>query len=177
MTDGRRLWVVDLETSGLTAGHIPLEVAAVPISGGLGLYFVPHCHGGIISSADPDALRINRYFERGVYEHECDPQETRERYVELHRLLAGNTLGGSNPRFDAGMLSRRFANYDLDPEPWHHRLADLSPYAAGVLSIPPTELPGLDKVCELLGVVNREPHSAMGDAQATAECFRTLMAR
>lgn len=174
--DGRKLIVVDLETTGLRDTDIPIEIAAIPPSGAPH-YFVPYLAMADLDRVDPDALRINRYFERGVYKNQRDPAQTRKRYVELHEMLTGNTLGGSNPRFDAGMLSRRFVNYCLSPEPWHHRLADLSAYAAGVLSIPATELPGLDTVCELLGVVNREPHSAMGDAQATADCFRLLMER
>jgi DNA polymerase-3 subunit epsilon len=176
----RPVWVCDLETSGLTASHVPLEVAAVPVGGNLGMsphYFVPFTHGGIISSADRDALRINRFFERGVYENESNPVETRKHYVKLHDALTGSALAGCNPRFDAGMLSRVFANYGLEPEPWHHRLPDLSAYAAGALGIHPGELPGLDKVCQHLGVVNDEPHSAMGDAKATARCFEILIAR
>lgn len=176
MADYRDLVVVDVESSGLRDTDVPLEIAAIAANGAL-RHFVPCLGGWSLDRADPDALRINRFFERGVYKHQLSPEKTRERYIELHQLLEGNTLGGANPRFDAGMLSRRFTNYGLSPEPWHHRLADLSAYAAGVLSIPVTLLPGLDSVCTMLGVVNREPHSAMGDAQATADCFRILTER
>jgi hypothetical protein len=44
-----------------------------------------------------------------------------------------------------------------------------------MVRIPPTELPGLEAVCTELGVKNKEPHSAMGDAAATADCFRKLI--
>lgn len=171
----RRLVVVDLETTGLDADkHLPLEVASATAHS-LPRYFVPYISRVDIAAADPDALRVNRYYERGVYKYQKDPSATRESYALLYELLEGNTLAGSNPRFDAGFLSKRFTDYGWAPEPWHHRLADLSAYAAGVLRIAPTELPGLQAVCDVLGVINKEPHSAMGDAQATADCFGILM--
>ena len=174
----RTVWVVDCETSGLEAQHVPLEVAAVALSGASApIYFVPFAHGGVISSADRDALRVNRYFERGVYRNESDPAETRAHYVRLHEALTGAALAGSNPRFDAGMLSRVFANYNLEPEPWHYRLPDISSYAAGALGIHPGALPGLHTVCQHLGVQNGDPHSAMGDAVAAARCFDVLIER
>lgn len=171
----RDLIVVDIETTGLSDRHVPLEIAAVRIGKGVPFYMVPF-PAGKLSEADPMALQVNRYYERGVFKYELDSIETRPKYVELHTMLLGHTLAGSNPRFDAGMLSRAFARYNLTAEPWHHRLADLSAYAAGVLGLPATELPGLEAVCQQLGVVNKDPHSAMGDAVATAECFEILTA-
>lgn len=176
MADGRKLIVCDVETTGLSGEHVILEVAAVPLRG-VPIHFVPYVSHHDMADADPDALRINRYFERGVYRSKLSQSDTREQYSALHNLLDGNVFGGSNPRFDVAKLAKVFRNYGFPWEPSHHRLADLSVYAAGVLSIPVEELPGLDTVCELLGVVNREPHSAMGDAQATADCFRILMGR
>lgn len=174
----RPVYIADVESTGLGPQHHPLEVAAVPVnSDAAPMYFVPFVHAGIIAAADRDALAVNKYFERRVYRDELDPAATRDAYVKLHEMLTGTALAGSNPRFDAGMLSRVFANYDLEPEPWHHRLPDISSYAAGALGIDPGDLPGLDKVCQLLGVVNDEPHSALADAKATARCFEVLMER
>jgi DNA polymerase III epsilon subunit-like protein len=154
------------------------------------LYFVPALPSGALDSADGKALKINGYFERGVYAYRLDSEAAEKYWRQLWDMLRGNTLAGSNPTFDAAMLNRSalwFApkqkgTYGTEPvegltaSPWHHRLADLSAYAAGALGIPPTSLPGLDVVCRSLKVEIDGAHSALGDARATAECFRRLIA-
>lgn len=176
----RQLVVVDVETTGLEDRAKVIEVAAINVHTGAEFYFVPYVSTTVLGCASPQALQINRYFERGVWQYmDSSDAVTWKNYSVLRRMLDGNTFGGSNPRFDAPKILRGI-NYwdDLTKhisEPWHHRLADLSAYAAGVLSLPPTELPGLDAVCRSLNIENEAPHSAMGDARATAECFRQLM--
>lgn len=166
----RQLVVVDCETSSL-ANPVALEVAAVNVDTGDELVFVPHVSSQTLAMADPVALQINRYFERGVFNHMCvSPEATKVAFAELGKMLLGNTFAGSNPAFDAAVIHK------YTEAVWHHRLADLSAYAAGRLGIDPGELPGLNAVCDLLGVVNTDPHSALGDARATAECFRRLRA-
>ncbi|ATS92996.1 DnaQ-like DNA polymerase III subunit [Mycobacterium phage Superphikiman] len=185
----REVIVVDVESTGLGSDADILEVAAVSLSTGVELSFVPCVSMETFAKADPKALEVNRYFERGVRSRMLDAEETGRGYHMLREWLEGNVLAGSNPAFDAELLSRAsyaktysYASADdtvvYPPfgRPWHHRLLDLSAYAAGVLGIPVEELPGLHKVCELLGVVNEEAHSALGDARATAECFRILQA-
>ena len=168
MTD-RQLIVVDVETTGLdTASCAILEVAAINPATGETLRMVPFVDATSLAEAEPIALSVNRYYERRLFEETQDRASTARNYSLLAKMLRGNTLGGSNPRFDAAVLERVIGNI------WHHRLADLSAYAAGVLGLPLTELPGLDKVCAALDIVNSEPHSALGDAQATADCFKML---
>jgi DNA polymerase-3 subunit epsilon len=170
------LIVIDLETTGLKEDDYPIEVAAVVLDSDLNdLVFVPYA-----SSFDPlkdgAALRINRYFERGCHERMLSKEETATAYRELHDLLKGATLGGSNPRFDAAKLVKVFRYLGFEPkEPWHHRLADVSAYAAGAMGLPPDKAPGLQKLCEILDIQNDHEHSALGDARATAACFRRLI--
>lgn len=171
----RQLVVVDLETTGLDTEtcHI-LEIAAVNVTTGQEFYLAPFVPQSVF--AEPEsamALSINRYFERRVFEvADRTNRDAQTRTYELREMLRGNTFAGSNPTFDYTLLRRDYR--EIEP---HYRLADLAPFAAGVLGLPPTELPGLAKVCELLGVENDDPHSAMGDVRATAECFRVLMAK
>ena len=181
----RDLIVVDVETTGLDTGyHLPLEVAAINLRTGEELYFAPLVSATALGAADGDALRINRYYERGVYKSMIrSGSDTSDRYNQLWKMLEGNTLGGCNPRFDAQMLCRGAAIPTGDPnslntphsESWHHRLADLAAYAAGTLALHPANMVGLDEICQRLGVENTEPHSALGDCRATTECFVTLM--
>lgn len=172
-----QLIVVDIETTGLDFDAALLEVAAINVTTGDELYFVP-CVRIDISDTASEALSINRYFERGVFKNQLSPEDTTRHFSKLRDMLKGNTFAGSNPRFDASFISRVY--YDNVKslkmgEPWHHRLADLSAYAAGSLGLLPTELPGLAAVCKQLGVRNTCEHSALGDARATAECFQVLM--
>jgi DNA polymerase-3 subunit epsilon len=190
VSDKRDLIVVDTETTGLDVErHWVLEVAAINVTTGEELYFVPALPSGALDAADGKALKINGYFERGVYAHRLDADTAYNKWLQLWDMLDGNTLAGSNPSFDAAMLNRSalfFApkpkgvgygaveNSPILPSPWHHRLADLSAYAAGAIGIEPTALPGLDVVCRSLHVEIDGAHSALGDARATAECFRRL---
>jgi DNA polymerase-3 subunit epsilon len=195
MSDKRALIVVDVETTGLdVTEHWALEVAAVNVTTGDELYFVPALPSGALDEADGKALKLNGYFSRDVFAHRLDVKAANKYWRQLWDWLDGNTLAGSNPTFDAAMLNRA-AQWSTMPEgsssmrygekveeqlalsPWHHRLADLSAYAAGALGIEPTAMPGLDVVCRSLHVENLTPHSAMGDARATAECFRKLIDR
>lgn len=179
----RQLIVVDVETTGLDPeDHWAIEVAAVNVDTNEKLYFVPALPVGALDNADGAALKINGYFARDVYKHRLDTAQSANFWRQLWDWLDGNTLGGSNPTFDAAMLNKAAlwatqGREQLSPSPWHHRLADLSAYAAGALGISPIGLPGLDSLCKTLGVENLDPHAAMADAIATAECFRTLASR
>ncbi|MEE3066538.1 MAG: 3'-5' exonuclease [Actinomycetota bacterium] len=185
-TATRSLIVVDVETTGLDPGvHFPLEVAAINVETREVLHFVPKLNRAILEHADPEAMQINRYFERGTWRNASTVEATVDAYKQLFSLLRGNTLAGTNPRFDAEMIrlgaaaawtaaSESGYSEIVGPEVWHHRLADLSAYAGPALHRAPNELVGLADVCEALGVTNSQPHTALGDAIATAECFRIL---
>lgn len=191
MSDERELIVVDTETTGLNVEkHWVVEVAAVNVTTGEELYFVPALPSGALDAADGKALKLNGYFARDVYAHRLSSSAANKYWRQLWDMLDGNTLAGSNPTFDAAMLNRAAlwstiptkSGYQttsdedqLEASPWHHRLADLSAYAAGALNIAPTALPGLEAVCRSLHVNNDHPHAALADARATADCFRMLM--
>lgn len=170
----REIIVVDVETTGFDPiRHETVEVAWWNLDTGERGYFVPiHDVPSTLADANIRSLQINRYVDR-LAEAEQDTK-----YVELNRLwdqLNGNTLAGSNPRFDAGFLARMFHKANLaTTNPWHYRLWDLAPYAAGVLGL--DHLPGLDDVCQQLEI-GRPDHSAEGDVTATGLCFTQLMGK
>jgi DNA polymerase-3 subunit epsilon len=167
----RQIVVVDVETTGLDPQtHTLVEVAWWNLTTGQrGEFVPPHSVSEALQHADVKALQVNRYIDR-LAEAGQDADNG-----GLHRLgnnLSGNTFAGSNPAFDAAFLAGRMERIKVR---WHHRLLDLSAYAAGVLHLPATELPGLSTVCELLGVENTAPHTAAGDVDATGRCFQILM--
>jgi DNA polymerase-3 subunit epsilon len=172
--DKRQVVVVDLETTGFNHKvHHVVECAWWNLDTDERGHFVPlHNVREALASANVQSLRINRYIDRLA----SAPQDTSgEGARRLAEQLEGNVLAGSNPTFDARFLPRMYAPYvaaDLVFEPtWHHRLWDLSAYAAGVLGL--DELPGLARVCELLGYKPGD-HTAEGDVTAAGYCFKAL---
>ncbi|SKS13627.1 Exonuclease [Mycobacteroides abscessus subsp. bolletii] len=164
----RNLIVVDLETTGLGPQCAPIEVAAINVDTGETLEFVPYVDlDGVYIEAQ--AFAVNRYFERGVFRKMLDRNDTAEKWQMLAVMLCGNTFAGSNPTFDATVVAHM-----IGAKPWHHRLADLAAYAAPALGRDPSELPGLADVLDALKIENRCPHSALGDAEATAKAFVKL---
>lgn len=171
----RPIVVVDVETTGLHPEyHHVIEVAWWNLDTDEHGEFIPrHEWADIARSAQPEALRINRYLDR-IHGKPQDEDKT-----ELRRLveqLNGARMAGSNPRFDyaflAPLIDRHYDNVGVF-EP-HHRLLDLSAYAAGVMHMDPHEMPGLAKVCDLLQV-DPPDHSAAGDVRATGECLKALI--
>ncbi|MDV8066414.1 3'-5' exonuclease [Rhodococcus sp. IEGM 1366] len=174
----RHLIVIDLETTGLNViQDVPVEVAVMNASTGERFQFVPHVSRDRLKSADPESLAVNRFYERRLFDRMLSPNNTREAYLRLAKMLKGNTFAGANPAFDSAILRNIFVgSIGIDPQ-WHHRLADLSAITAGLFNIPPTELPGLKDCCLRFGFQIEEgyaPHTAMGDVLATAECFTRL---
>lgn len=170
----RHLIIVDCETTGLVPGiHVPIEIAALNTHTGEDLYIAPSVDPVCWGVAEPEALAINRYFERRVFDHVESMGAELEKAQRLGDWLHCNTLGGSNPRFDLAMLQDFLGRHEVDAEP-HHRLADLSAFAAGVLGLDPTEQPGLAEVARRCGLGDPPDHTAMTDARVTWQCFKAL---
>lgn len=183
MTEPRQIIVVDVETNGLDPSrHTTVEVAWWNLStGDRGAFVPPHDISATLATADIQALQVNRYVDRLATAEQDDEGPFAAQL--LWEALSGSTLAGSNPAFDARFLAKMFTKgYKpyrafYDGTPWHHRLLDLSAYAAGVLGLPPSVLPGLSTVCKHLDVALVGAHTAAGDVTATGECFRKLFDR
>lgn len=85
-----------------------------------------------ITNAEPEALQINRYFERiQANDWHWDDPETAAR--RLYPLLDSAVLVGSNPAFDAEMLTHLLGRHYAQPRPWHYRTVDVATLAVGCL--------------------------------------------
>jgi DNA polymerase III epsilon subunit-like protein len=122
----------DVESTGLDPFlHDPWEVAVVLRVDGQDEEHVFRIEPDL-TNADPEALRINRFYERTADpEWVWDDRETAAR--RLHILLDGAVLVGSNVAFDAEMLTHLFGRYFDNPRPWHYRTLDIVTLAAGSL--------------------------------------------
>lgn len=160
------LCFIDTETTGLDPRiHQPYEVCYwredmdEPVSVAL-----PHT----LQNADPQALAIGGYFDRNFDPWWADPQGSQR---SLLRDLLDVTLVGSNPAFDAAMLTR-FIGVPV----WHYRLINV---AEGAMWLFDWDRPkGLADVTAALrerGHEIPEPdHTAKGDVRTTRAVYYAL---
>jgi hypothetical protein len=159
------LCFIDTETTGLDPRiHEPWEVCLWredrdgPETYGLG-------HD--LTHADPQALAIGGYWERA---------HTIARTISKGRLardLLGVTLVGSNPGFDAAMLTRH-----IGTSPWHHRTINVADGAMWVFGWDrPKGLADVAEECRARGFDIPVPdHTAEGDVRATRAVYDALRA-
>ena len=160
------LCFIDTETTGLDARiHEPYEVcwwredeekpnvAALPHS---------------LRYADGAALRIGGYFDR-----DFRPEGDRNDYwvQVLARDLRGVTLVGSNPAFDAAMLTRF-----IGAPVWHHRLINVAEGGMWVFGWDrPKGLADVANECRGRGYSIPDPdHTAEGDVRTTRAVYEAL---
>ncbi|WP_436702450.1 3'-5' exonuclease [Nocardioides sp. BYT-33-1] len=159
------LCYIDTETTGLDPRiHQPYEVS----------YWIENEPEPFTRSlmhtleyADPQALRIGRYFERGFTPHSTASRNG----AVLAERLRGVTLVGSNPSFDAAMLTRV-----IGAPVWNHRMIDVSNVAMVALDVDrPLGLAACADACRERGYDVPEPdHTAEGDVRATRAIYEAL---
>lgn len=163
------LCYIDTETTGLDPRiHQPYEVCfwredeAQPTT-----YLLPHT----LEHADPKALEIGRYFERGM-PHALATAGRALVVRDLAEKLRGVTLVGSNPGFDAAMLTR-FIGVPV----WHHHMIDVAQAGTWLFGWDHTK--GLGALAEFLrGLGHKIPepdHTATGDVRATRAIHEALI--
>jgi len=187
---------VDFETGGLVAGfHPALSVAIVP----LGDDFMPDesiepfisdIGVDIIERVDPGALKVN-----GKTLDQVRAAGDRKDSVRAFFAWA-KEVGKFAPLAQNWTFDKGFFQYWIDPEfksqsvkpngiisdYLDYRARDLARVVCFAMDRAkakgaPCQFKGmsLGKISEALGVVNRAPHTAYGDACATAECYAKLV--
>lgn len=159
------LCFIDTETTGLDARiHQPYEVCVwreewdAPKT-----YALPHT----LEYADQAALRVGDYFGRGSLFRQGDHTTARVLAQHLH----GVTLVGSNPAFDAAMLTRV-----IGTAVWHHRLINVAEGGMWVFGWSrPKGLADVASECRRRGYEIPEPdHTAKGDVRTTRAVYLAL---
>lgn len=164
------LCFIDTETTGLDARiHQPYEVcywradAPEPVT-----LQLPHS----LEYADSTALSVGGYHARGFTPHEYVEKANTARF-KLVANLEGSTLVGSNPAFDAAMLTRF-----IGAPVWHHRMIDVAQAGMWVFGWDrPQGLATVADKCRQLGYDVPEPdHTAEGDVRTTRAAYEALRA-
>jgi hypothetical protein len=160
---------LDTETTGLDpTRHDVWEIGWAVDDGPVRSSFVAHSLVG----ADPGALGVGGYWDR----LSCDSVLREfQAECELRDVLAGATIVGATPAFDAAFLSARWGE-----APWDYRLLDVESMAAAVM--PPSEkdrVPGLKNIADYLNslgyVVPAPDHTAAGDVATVRACHLGLL--
>ena len=160
---------IDTETTGLDARiHQPIEVCVWrEDEDEPNTLRLPHT----LDFAENAALRIGRYFERGFHpEGEWTNGGTDQAHY-LARTLHGATLVGSNPAFDAAMLTRF-----IGAPVWHHRLINVAEGAMWLFGWDrPKGLADVSAQLRDLGHDIPEPdHTAEQDVRVTRAVYYAL---
>jgi DNA polymerase III epsilon subunit-like protein len=177
----QELVFVDTETTGLDSSrHELFELALIRRKPGhedeeQAWWFPPLD----LSTADPNALIFNNYYERRACAKRSGPDAewvSRDEYVsEIHylaRALHGQTLAGANPHFDAGFLRAMMLKAQTVPT-WHHRLIDVESMAIPILGL---EKPmGVSDLAEKLEIEIKDRHTALGDCRAHRDIYDKLI--
>lgn len=157
---------VDIETTGLQRErHQIVELAWALGPGPIQVVRLRHT----LKFADPDALKVNRYHERGLSDGWSTPEQISRFLIDAR----GNTLVAANPAFDAGFMQDHFGF-----APWHYRLCDIQSYAAGVLGCwdrPPSLRSIRDQLLRLRYEIPEPDHSAGGDVACLRACWSALL--
>ena len=157
---------VDIETSSLDPDFGEVLEVAVVVGDYARSLILPHA----LANPDPESLRINRYYERGL-DHRTGWASTLEMNW-LERVLTGATLAGCNPAFDAAFLQRLYGR-----QLWHYRLLDVSAVASFVLGVEkPLGTKALyDNYTALAYDITEPDHTALSDALMARDLHRAAL--
>lgn len=163
----RRLVFLDVETSHLDpAVGEPLEVAYSEFEDdNVRTLIVPHT----LVNADPEALRINRYRERGMEYRSLWAQP--EEFDAMRADLRGATICSANVTFDLGFLDKWIK------DDRHYRVFDFTSWAAGRLGWMVTH--GMERTYEecrqRFDGILRPDHTAAGDVRSMKSMYYALL--
>ena len=163
------LCFIDTETTGLDPRiHQPYEVCYWPEGDAEPTTLLLP---STLEYADQQALRVGGYYERVLPLLPLDID--REGFAEMVQALVDFTLVGSNPAFDAAMLTRV-----IGAPGWHYRLINVTEGAMWLFDWDrPKGLADVSTVLRERGHEIPEPdHTAEGDVRTTRAVYYALRA-
>ena len=124
-----------------------------------------------IENADPVALKVNHYNEKG-WENAYGLKEAIEMFSEK---VKDCIMVGHNVAFDAGFLEYAFNKTQITNTMHYHKLDTISVAWAKLHREPDLEHFSLRELCERFDIKNERAHSALPDARATFLLYKKLM--
>ncbi|OGG42917.1 hypothetical protein A3G50_01365 [Candidatus Jorgensenbacteria bacterium RIFCSPLOWO2_12_FULL_42_11] len=165
---------VDTETTGLDLNHELIELGLVKVDG-RDFSVLEEWEIKIkprhLELADPEALRINHYSEKGW-------QEAVELETALKIFLektANTILVGHNLLFDWFHIHKALAERNLKPTFYYKGLDTFSFGWQKLRQLPDFQNLSLSEMASYFGVSQEKPHSALDDARTTYEVFLKLL--
>ena len=162
--------VLDTETTGLDKSrHEIIEIAILVLEGGQLKGFTQKIAPTHIATADPVALKINRYTPEAWQNAPTFADEANT----IADLLCGNVVVGHNIQFDMGFIEKQLKASNV-PIP-RYRTVDTCTLVHEHLI--PIGCPGhsMDKVRAFLGWVRPYAHTAFVDAMDSYRLYQLLV--
>jgi DNA polymerase III epsilon subunit-like protein len=190
--NGNLLVSIDLETTGLRAGyHEPIQIAVVPLNSDIRPLEGVRPFYTTIKPEFPERQEKRVGYVHGIaledlVLHAPSAGRVQDLLVEWWEKLDlpfGKTLVplAHNWAFESGFL-KAWLGIDLAGTLFHSHARDAMLYAlslndkAAFMGLPaPFPRVGLGSLCKKFGVVNANPHDALSDAIAEAECYREML--
>lgn len=176
----RNLAFIDVETTGLLLDkHEIIEIGCVLVSQDNSSNtkfkkleeFEIKVKPENIKSADPVALKINGYNEKGWK----DGVKLKEAMEILSQKTDGAMMVGHNVSFDWAFLEKAFQKTGVRNNMHHRKLDTISIAFAKLYDIDNIDKLSLKSLCGHFGVKNEKAHTALSDTIATFEVFVKLM--
>lgn len=165
MTTHRNYAVIDFETTGFGSTDRIVEIGVVLLNQN------HEATGKWESLVQPQREIPNSFVHRISPSDLVDAPIFEEVAGELATILDGHTLVAHNAAFEARFLQKEFMRLGLE---WPHFGAWIVDTQRLFRQKYPDESTTLAHALERVGITNRRPHSALADAEATAQLFATL---
>ncbi len=125
-----------------------------------------------IESADKVSMKVNHYNEAD-WELAYTLEDAMEIFAEK---VKDAIMVGQNVVFDASFLEYAFLNTKIKNPMHYHRLDTISIAWAKLHNDPKLERFSLREMCLRFGIEHKNQHTGLGDARATYELYKKLMA-
>jgi len=172
-----RLIALDTETTGLD----PLtedvwEIGVVDLRSGMERRWCIEPRAEVVAAMHPEALKKNRYHSRTAAP-DWTWDNPHQALGFLNSLLAGATIVGAVPDFDARHLTSLYLRFGYVPPRWNHRLRCVETLVMGHLKL--EDVDGLRHAAELMGITVDDDarHTALGDARTAAAVWHAVHAQ
>lgn len=166
---------IDIETTGLDPiNHEIIEIGGVITTPDLEVIeeFEIKIKPEHIENADPISMKINHYKEE-------DWQDAVS-FAEGMKLFGEKTkdaiMVGQNVAFDSGFIENGFSRLKIKNPMHYHKLDTISIAWARFHKDIDFEHFSLREMCNHFGIENKNSHTGLGDARATYELYKKLMA-